>query len=406
MILGRGDTGPLQLTVDAGVPLDALERFLNASYVAVQKVREFGFADKDFAGSFHLAERPSGEAASGRYYPKTNRSVIYHPTVRGVQDWPWTVIHEIAHRIWHKCLTDLDQDTWSEIADALGKPMTPSAVDAMTRMVIDRPMNYSMWFFFKKHFGSDVESFKSWLLSKRVSDEFPTDYANSSPSEAFADVFAELLLGRPHSGKGLQRSGIFIRKVMLNILSRYRNSDFDEALFEEKDENFLQSQIDLPSLKNRLRQWADHMISPGDVLKWEHRPHVTLVYGADKRDIDEMRRIALDYGRPIRIVAGGLNIFDSSPDHDVLYIEAISPALLELRKQFVSLPNVREQRHPEYKPHITVAYMKKGTASKYLANKPLNAILSNSYITLIDKDRIEIPLATAPEKEPVLAEKG
>lgn len=385
--------GPLQVTADPDVPADGIGLILDTVYVAASKMRQFGFADADFGGPLHIIHREADEKAHGRYLPGSDKASIFYPHARGVADWLWTVVHELAHRIWHKVLSAAERDTWNRVVEGFGTPYTPEAADSYARLARAYPDRYPLWFFFQKHFGDDQTEFRQWLTTRRYSDNMPTDYSTSNGAEAFADTVAEAVLGRSHAGYALRRTGAFPKKVLMSLLDPHRSRPY--SVTEEKDDNFLQSQIELPSLEGPLGAWVAKNIDDSAILGVEHRPHVTIVYGLDRRDLHGVQKVALDFGRPIRLVVGALNYFDA-PEHDVLYLEAIGSSLPELRRGLLDLPNTRPQTHPSYVPHITVAYLNKGAARKFKGQSPIQQTISRDAFTLIDSSGIEMQIPTVP----------
>jgi 2'-5' RNA ligase len=101
---------------------------------------------------------------------------------------------------------------------------------------------------------------------------------------------------------------------------------------------------------------------------FEEDPHITLLYGIhDDKLIDK----SIIYNKienisEMKIIVKEINIFsnDDSP-YDVVKFD-ITPTkkLLSLRKEFEEdLPNT--QSFPDYHPHVTIAYVKKGKGNKY-----------------------------------------
>jgi hypothetical protein len=68
--------------------------------------------------------------------------------------------------------------------------------------------------------------------------------------------------------------------------------------------------------------------------------------------------------KPLEIKLTGLGYFENK-DKDVLYAKVqMTDELLKLHKAFVDHYNIKWQ-HPEYTPHVTIAFLKPGTAKKY-----------------------------------------
>ena len=402
--------GPLIPSSDGEVPSEAVGDFLNAIYVAVEKIRAFGLADDDFGGKIKVVMRKPGEKANGRYIPKSDQTVIFYPPLNGVPDWPWTVVHETMHRVWVKHVDDAAKELWGMVCDATGKPMGKSAAEALARTIQDKPEKSSLWFYFQKHFGSDLKLFKRWLQSRQVSDSFPSRYANSDPSEAFAEVAAGLIMGRGHAGREIKRSGSMVSKVFLSIVEPLRGDKgigkvFEDTLLEQQDENFLQTQVDFGYLRVKIPRWVTKNIPGNNIIRLEHRPHATVYYGADKRDLAQITQIVKDYGRSIRVFLGEFDVFEH-PEQDVLYIKLVGDALPQLHRSIRALPNSRDQSHPEYVPHLTVAYLKKGTGRKYIGTTPFRMVASARGVTVVDASGIEHVIRASPDesltREPIL----
>lgn len=88
-------------------------------------------------------------------------------------------------------------------------------------------------------------------------------------------------------------------------------------------------------------------------------PHVTIKYGFEP-DIDRMDVAKILKGvSPFLVNLVALNQFNSHTDYDVVKFEvAKNPTLMELRRRCDGYPNT--DSYPEYKPHMTLAYVKKG----------------------------------------------
>lgn len=404
----RRELGPLTPSADPDVPAEAVGDFLDAIYISVEKMRAFGLSDKDIAGPIKVVAREPSERANGRYFPKEDRSVIFHPPVRGAPDWPWTIIHEVSHRIWNKVLPEESRKVWELISNSIGKPIDAHSAEMLTKMVQNRPDNYNLWFFFQKHFGKDLNLFRDWLQTRRMSNAFPTDYSNADPAESFAEVAADVILGRGHAGRQMRRTGPIVRKVFLSLVEPYLDRPYlpiDEALLaEQQDDQFLQLQVDFPGMRDRISAWIAENIRPSDILKTPRTPHVTLLFGADKRDMAQIQQVIADHGRPIRLSLGALNVFEHET-FDVLYIEMVGDSMPSLRHRLMKLPNRRNQEH-DYRPHMTVAYLKKGAGQKFIGTFPLRGVIMSFGVTAIDSTGIESTIPTsanaALSREPLL----
>lgn len=114
-----------------------------------------------------------------------------------------------------------------------------------------------------------------------------------------------------------------------------------------------------------LHQWID----PDDLAEdgFEMDPHITVKYGLLETDTSA-RGILGALARaepPIPITLGAPGTF-SAPEHDVLYMSVDAPDLGRLHTLIGSLIPCIPNTHGAYIPHVTVAYLKKGTVGKYL----------------------------------------
>ncbi len=110
----------------------------------------------------------------------------------------------------------------------------------------------------------------------------------------------------------------------------------------------------------------------------ETEPHTTILYGIHADVPDEDVEKLIEKIKTPKIKLEKVSSFKNEK-FDVLKYDVESADLHKLNKEFKTLPHT--STFPEYHPHITIAYLKKGTADKYI--KLLN-----------DKDAINIE----PEK--------
>jgi 2'-5' RNA ligase len=89
----------------------------------------------------------------------------------------------------------------------------------------------------------------------------------------------------------------------------------------------------------------------------ESEPHVTALYGLHENDPDSIRSIIEEHS-PFEITLGTTSHFPSSGDGDVIKIEVIGRGLHELHKKLKAAPHT--DTHPDYRPHVTLAYVKPG----------------------------------------------
>ena len=93
-------------------------------------------------------------------------------------------------------------------------------------------------------------------------------------------------------------------------------------------------------------------------------PHVTLQNGIMCDDSSELERLFSEFpAMPIEL--GPISVFrNAEKDYDVVHIQVLSDALHDANSMVSDLLEVNDV-HPEYKPHITLAYVKKGAGDRF-----------------------------------------
>lgn len=135
---------------------------------------------------------------------------------------------------------------------------------------------------------------------------------------------------------------------------------------------FSSTQVDLPEqVAQKVRALAATI--PDSALAAdgrEARPHVTVKYGLHTDDAAEVRALLSKEG-PIEVTLGKASLFPpNKPGGDgaeVVKIDVEGPALRALNSKIAAaLPST--DTHPEYRPHVTLAYVKPGEGKKLLKN--------------------------------------
>lgn len=117
-------------------------------------------------------------------------------------------------------------------------------------------------------------------------------------------------------------------------------------------------------------------------------PHVTILYGIihDKHTINILKNL-LPPLNDIKIIGVSISSFNNE-EFDVLKIDIKSNILNNLN-EMVKDSLEYESMYPEFNPHLTLAYLKKGTAFKY-EKKMLDKILvlePTEYVYSFDNER-------------------
>jgi 2'-5' RNA ligase len=100
----------------------------------------------------------------------------------------------------------------------------------------------------------------------------------------------------------------------------------------------------------------------------EDESHVTVKYGlVDAKPSRELLGI-LKNTKPFDIELGPISLFRND-NFDVVKMEVISPELRALNSKICkACPN--EDKHPEYNPHVTIAYVKPGAGDRFEGQSP------------------------------------
>lgn len=128
-----------------------------------------------------------------------------------------------------------------------------------------------------------------------------------------------------------------------------------------------------PNLANEIVELGENEIDDDDIyadpdglLGRSRDPHVTVLYGLHTERSDAVRIVLGDtYTFPIRL--GKISRFTDSPKFDVLKIEAESLEIKKLHERLKRLPN--SHCFPTYKPHVTLAFVRKGTCRRLNGSK-------------------------------------
>ena len=150
-------------------------------------------------------------------------------------------------------------------------------------------------------------------------------------------------------------------------------------------------------LKANVPNWDTILsrINPDDVYRvgdygLEVEPHITILYGFENsvsiKDIKD--GIYKWVKNPITFKIEGISVFEN-PSFDVIKFDVKSDSLQQLHKLFTQFPHIKT--YPDYKPHITVSYLKKGTFKNYNFKLSSPKIMrSNTFVfSTSDKKRYE-----------------
>ena len=103
----------------------------------------------------------------------------------------------------------------------------------------------------------------------------------------------------------------------------------------------------------------------GENFGIQERPHITILYGLHEEVTPDMVKSVFDqFDGDINIEVDGIDIFENEKFDVVKFNVNTDGSLNELNSKLSEFPNSNE--YPDYKPHITIAYVKKGMGKKYV----------------------------------------
>lgn len=230
------------------------------------------------------------------------------------------------------------------------------------------------------YLNDNVEAFAVWKEAQRqigVENLWKIDRPDmqKEPGEAIElesgalDEAAKLVATTPTDD--------ILRKIQANRVDpnqlnfKFESKRLIEALLQEQDVYRLSTtQIDLPKdLADHIVKWGRIQIKDDDLYYdkdggcgRESEQHITVLYGLkDSEPSEELKKIVRDT-KPFEVRLGNVTLFENE-EFDVVKVEVHSDALVTLSNAIrAACPN--ENKYPDYIPHCTIAYVKKGRAEK------------------------------------------
>lgn len=136
--------------------------------------------------------------------------------------------------------------------------------------------------------------------------------------------------------------------------------------------DYSSTQINVPQpLANELINWGNKKIKNSEIFVSQTDPsfgredemHVTVLYGIHSDSHKEIEK-CLSGTKPITVKLGKIDVFTNPENFDVVVVDVISKELHELNSLLTKSVEFTN-KYKEYKPHITIAYVKKGKGIKY-----------------------------------------
>lgn len=124
----------------------------------------------------------------------------------------------------------------------------------------------------------------------------------------------------------------------------------------------------------------EDLYAEGDDYGYEKEPHVTIIYGLHDEDID--RGELYDHLKniwPVQVTISQISIFENSDDYDVVKFDVPLTEDLKAYRNFFEKFYPNTQSFPDYHPHMTIAYVKKGEGKKYVQKvEPFKVLFNKS----------------------------
>ena len=133
--------------------------------------------------------------------------------------------------------------------------------------------------------------------------------------------------------------------------------------------DFASTQVNItdPSIIDHI--WLlQQAVDQDDILKLEEQSHITIRYGLLPSVTAEQVEWIISQHWRIKVKLGSLSLFQNDKQ-DVLKVEVESKDLEDINRHLGIVPNTQTFR--DYRPHLTVAYLKPGTGQKYVGTSGL-----------------------------------
>ena len=149
------------------------------------------------------------------------------------------------------------------------------------------------------------------------------------------------------------------------------------------------------TLREKIFRFGQTYIADSDLADdgRDDNPHITVLYGLHSNDPSDAYAI-IHRLKPLRIRLGKISAFDSHPDYDVIKIDVES---YDMRLANIMLRMLSHtMTHPEYNPHLTLAYVKKGHCRDLIGSdvfENITDILDKVEFSTTDDEHIVIELS-------------
>ena len=172
--------------------------------------------------------------------------------------------------------------------------------------------------------------------------------------------------------------------------------------------DFSSTQVDLPKdLAQKVVEWGVKNIPNEELYDDESKrygreleSHVTVLYGIDTNDGEAVEKF-LSAEKPVHVKFGKTTHFTDEKNHlyDVVIVQCESDDLTALNKKLADKFG-NEGARRDYKPHVTIAYVKEGTGEKYDGETILDGevTIDSVIFSPLEGDKKQIELTAALTK--------
>lgn len=123
---------------------------------------------------------------------------------------------------------------------------------------------------------------------------------------------------------------------------------------------------EINEIQSRIKKEDLYEEKDNDKFGLEKENHITLLYGLHKEvESKEVKSIIDSFTFPANIVLNKISLFDIDERYDVLKFDVGKSFVSKVNKKLCELPFTNE--YPDYQPHMTIAYLKKGMGKVYVA---------------------------------------
>jgi len=374
----------LALVMDENPQLDDLFKemgFKAADDLTTKAIAHFGLTDNLKEAGYVLADGRLLDFSGKNQGGSAGLRALDHREISHVFDGPVDAMDEFMRQT--KAIRFDLQD--SMLLDFRAKP-TRQQLSVLRRAFNDYEISYAV---IDSMSGHGEVAPATWplvmekmrvlnLVAGKVKDKLPGGRAEGmSDSEFDAEALAE---GQKHELEHTNDPAM-AREIAKDHLaedpSYYKKLVKIEASGEEHEWGCLM--VDFPDdLAEQAVAWSAANV-PDDALYLDPKDptgygrethiHTTVAYGLDpKMDRQKIADVVAGIDKPVKVRLGTISKFEPA-DYDVIKVEVESQDLHALHEQVKAL-GVPGETYPDYKPHLTLAYVKKGMGDHLLGLSP------------------------------------